>query len=157
VLASRGECMFADKTHEVDAVGGLVILIGNTQAGLQRMFHGDRDGDHAIASTMMISKSAVQFLEEHSGGGNGDVKVSFVQGDVKSSDWEKIVEMQEPSWWPSDEAARQDLFDTLREELGASEERLEAVQESFAGAQSYYGTASGDGQVDDDEDEFADI
>ena len=54
------------------------------------MFHGDRDQDHAIAPTVMISKSAVQFLDEHA---SAEITASFQQGDVKSSEWEKIVEV----------------------------------------------------------------
>lgn len=131
VLVRRGTCSFVQKAENVQAAGGVAMIVGSVHSHLLRMGVEPRwKGLNTVIPVAMVSKSSYSALVAESFAGG---KISLRENnDVNSTVWEALEKLGERESWPRSDTYVDKKFEELNEEHRDWPNRLTSIKESYA-------------------------
>merc|ERR1712167_283989 len=127
VLVKRGGCPFLDKVSNVQRSGAAASILINTQPGILRMDSLKRYESYNISiAAVMVTTSAGGKLS-----GLGGKDVAFISSGVSATVWDGLRNSVTAEQWPLDFEESKEMFLRLKEEHGASAERLNFIENAF--------------------------
>lgn len=131
VLVRRGTCSFVQKAENVQAAGGIAMIVGSLHPHLLRMGVEPRwKGLNTVIPVIMVSKSSYSTLvaESFSGG-----RVSLREDKlVNSSVWESLEKLREEDAWPRSDTYIDKKYEELLEEHKDWPDRVISVKDSYS-------------------------
>jgi hypothetical protein len=131
VLVRRGKCSFVKKAEEVQAAGGIAMVVGSAGGLLVRMGVEPRwKGLSTTIPIAMVSKRVYSSLiaEAYSGGS----KVAFSDSDsVNGTFWTNLEVLSNGDGWPRSEAFITKKRDELLAESAGWPDRIESINEAY--------------------------
>lgn len=133
VLVRRGGCPFVKKAEEIQAAGGLVMMLGNMHHHIVRMGVEPRwKGLSTVIPVVMVSKRSYGIIVAETMS-NPDFMITFNHdSSVNGSTWEPIEKLALGEGWPRSDTYVQKKYEDLKEEHKAWPDRLAAVEAAYA-------------------------
>lgn len=131
VLVRRGVCPFVQKAENVQAAGGVAIIVSSLDTHIIRMGVEPRwKGLNTAIPAICVSKDTYSSLvaESYAGG-----KISFRESSaVNGTVWETIEKLKNGEGWPRSSAYISKRYEELQAEHDEWPERLKAIKEAYS-------------------------
>lgn len=131
VLVRRGTCSFVQKAENVQAAGGVAMIVGSVHPHLLRMGVEPRwKGLNTVIPVVMVSKSSYSNLVAESFAGG---KISLHENNqVNATVWETLEKLGDKESWPRSDVYVDKRLEELITEHSDWPDRLASVKESYA-------------------------
>jgi hypothetical protein len=130
VMARRGGCPCVTKAQNVQAAGGLALIVGGHDMTLRRPGVEPRWQGLEINIPVMITTKA--FFDKVQRGGS-DLAISVRRSSsISSKDWDEVSDLHEGQGWPRSESFRQKKVEELKSRFEGSWEKLQSLEEGLS-------------------------
>lgn len=130
VLVRRGTCSFVQKAENVQAAGGVAMIVGSVHPHLLRMGVEPRwKGLNTVIPVVMVSKSSYSTLvaESFTGG-----RIAMHENaNVNATIWETLEKLDERESWPRSDAYLEKKYNELLAEHKDWPDRVVSIKASY--------------------------
>jgi len=128
VVIKRGGCPFLDKISNAQRANASAAIIINTQPGVLRMDSLKRYESYNITiPATMVTTSAGEELSQLA----GEAVTFTIDSEISAAVWDGLRNSVTAEQWPLDFEESKEMFLRLKEEHGASAERLNFIENAF--------------------------
>ena len=128
IVIKRGGCPFLDKISNAQRANASATIIINTQPGVLRMDSLKRYESYNITiPATMVTTSAGEELSQLA----GEAITFTIDSEISAAVWDGLRNSVTAEQWPLDFEESKEMFLRLKEEHGASAERLNFIENAF--------------------------